>query len=451
MFGFIADGTSDMTWRCKYKLFHRKKSPLAQPVDLEKEYKEEVPEEISSKDPTFGADIVIQTLYEGKRANGQDFDWSNFPPKPISKSAIKARDRVALKVYKIKDRDKDLVSGRYPLKYHRIDIQNPLLVNALEPILKKENVHLNVHEIATFKEPFRPLWFCQNAIIDLYQETSRDDLLKGYMQLLLRILDECFHDLKIKLHRFLDKDLIDYRTAWTLFPRNSTIYSYGTNSEFIAKVDDTIYECKDGVKRLLITAKAMSFNGKEFVWLKKTLPIDCFAGNKPIRDLRHYPFDLHPDKESIQESLVARGRKVLDLQGVEYCSYSGIALHAEGEGIERHNVEGRILVDVVGYNTYHLAKGKRENEDPEIEAVDVGQRFSSQDGDNAQLEGKLPGVHQKRLSEEFQKMNKESLLKDPNELAFMTGLIGGYALENKIWGKTITALFKFASVLTNNV
>ncbi|KAF4494600.1 ATP-dependent zinc metalloprotease FTSH 11, chloroplastic mitochondrial [Fusarium agapanthi] len=431
----VGENISDMTWKWKYKLLHRKKSPLDEPLDLEKEYKEEEPEEINNKDPSFGADTTIQTLYEGKHSDPvrNNWDWQNFPPKQVSKAIAKARDRVAIKVYKIKDIQKGAISNRYPLKYHQVDIQNPLLVSAIEPILKKENLHLDVHDTAVFKEPFRPLWFCQDEIRDLYRNTKQDDPLKGYLQLLLRVLDEMFRDLKIKRRNLLDKDLIDFRTAWTLFPRDSTAYSYGMNSEFIAKVDGTEYDTNEGVMQLVLTAKVMAFNGEEFIWRKKSLTINEFAGNKPIRDLRHYPFEMHPEKDAIEQRLVSRGRKVLDLQGLAYCSYNGIALHPGESGVEKHNVEGRILVDVVGYNKHHLAQGKRENKDPEIEVVDTSRRRRRQDLADAKPEGKQPKTQQKRLNEEDQTKNREELLQKPKELAFMTELIGGYALKNKLW------------------
>ncbi|RGP70879.1 hypothetical protein FLONG3_7335 [Fusarium longipes] len=409
---------SGLARKCKDKHFRCKESPHEQSVN--------------SKDPSFGADMTVETLYEGKRSHPNNFDWSNIPPTPISESATKVRNRFALKIYKINDLDKDIISGRYPFKYHRIDIQNPLLVKALEPILKKEGVYIDIHDIAVFHEPFRPLWFCHNAIQDLHMETKEHDPLKGYLQLLIQVLDECFHELKIKRQAF-DKNLIDYQTAWTLFPRDSTIYSYGVDSEFISKVHDTSYEENNECKRLVITTKVISFNGKEFVWEKKKLHIDSFVGNKPIRELRHYPIDKHPDPRSIEDSLMARGRKVLYFQGVKHCSYNGIALHVGDQGcpkeMQKHHVQGRILVDVVGYNRHHLTKGNRENGDPEIEVADVVQRSNTPYRGNA----KSTNINQYRLSEEDQVMNQKNLLKKPNELAFISDLIGGYALENKIW------------------
>ncbi|SPJ73167.1 related to TOB3 (member of AAA-ATPase family) [Fusarium torulosum] len=429
----IGENISDFTWKWTYKLLHRKSSPLDKPVDLQKEYQER--EENSKKDPTFGADATIQTLYEGKNSNGQrnEWDWQDYPPKQVPESTAKARDRVAIRVYKVRDLEKSAISGRYPLKYHRVDIQNPLLLNALEPIVKKENIHLDVHDVAIFKEPFRPLWFCQDEIRHLYKETKQGDPLKGFLQLFLRALDEIFRDIKIKRRNLLDKGLTDFRTAWTLFPRDSTVYSFGMNSEFIGKVEGTEYDTSDGLAQLVITVKVMAFNGEEFVWRRKLLTINEFAGNKPIRDLRHYPFDMHLDKDAIKERLMARGRKVLDLQGLTYCSYNGIALHPGERSVEKHNVECRILVDVVGYNKFQLAEGKRENQDPEIEVVDVSRRRRRQDLAETKREGKHPKTQQRRLNEKEQASNREELLQEPGELAFMSELIGGYALKNKLW------------------
>ncbi|KAF5022484.1 hypothetical protein F66182_5456 [Fusarium sp. NRRL 66182] len=432
----IGGNVSDLTSKWKHKILNRNDSPLDAPVDLDKEHKEQEPDDINDKDPSFGAHSVVQTLYEGKDSvpMRNDWDWQGFPPKQFSKSVSRARDRVAIKVYKIKDLDKGAISGRCPLKYYQVDVRNPLLVAALEPILKKENIHLDVHDIATFKEPFRPLWFCQDEIRDLYRETQQNDPLKGFMQLFLRVLDDIFRDLKVKQRNLVAKGLIDFRTAWTLFPRDSTAYSYGVNSDFIAKVDGTEYETNDGVDQLVLTAKAMDFNGEEFVWTKRPLTISEFNGNKPIRDLRHYPFDMHPDKRSIMDRLLARGRKVLDLQGLTYCSYNGIALYPREQGVEKHNVECRILIDVVGYNKHRLAQGKRENRDPDIEVVDVSRRRRRQELEELKPEGKKnPKSQQNRISEEDQQKNKEELLQKPQELAFMSELIGGYALKNKLW------------------
>ncbi|KAH7131505.1 P-loop containing nucleoside triphosphate hydrolase protein [Dactylonectria estremocensis] len=423
-------------WRCKVRQPH---SALDKPVDLDSNTSEDdVKNTEPPKDPTFGCDTTIKTLFEGKNSSPPTYDWVDYPPKQLSKAAARAQDRVAIKVYKIKDLDKPCVAGRFPLKYHKVEVQNPMLVAALEPILKKENLFLDVHDTASFSAPFRPLWFCQDEIKDLYRQTAADQALKGFLQLFLRILDDMFSELRNKRRHLLQEGLIDFKTAWTLFPRGSTVYSYGLNSESLCKVEDTAYICKDGATFLMVKGKIMTFNGEEFVWQDKPLLLPAFSGNKPIRELRIYPLEFHSERESITKRLIARGKKVLDLQGLKYSCYTGIALRDAGNcDVEKHNVEGRVLIDVVGYNKYHLTMGQRENKDPETKRNrfrnqrigDIDVVIEEEEAD----EKKTPGTQKKRLTEKMQLRNKREMLEKPEELAFMSEMIGGYALKNKYW------------------
>lgn len=121
--------------------------------------------EISPNDNGFGSGLMTKTLYEGKYSTVADYDWVECPPKQMSKRASRAHDRVAIKIYKIRDQGSPAISGHRALKPHRIDIQNPLLVATLEPILKEEEHYLDVNDTATFIEPFRPLFFCYGTIL----------------------------------------------------------------------------------------------------------------------------------------------------------------------------------------------------------------------------------------------------------------------------------------------
>lgn len=438
------EDVSEFFWKVRCKVFKKSDNPLDKPLsDFDSTSDESIKNDTPEKDPTFGVDATIKTLFEGRNSSATHYEWVDYPPKQLSKSAARAQDRVAIKVFKIKDRDKACVAGRFPLKYHSIEVQNPQLVKALEPIMKKEDVYLDVHDTATFTEPFRSLWFCQDEIKDLYRQTSSEDSVKGYLQLLLRVIDDIFGEMKTKRRHLMASGLIDFKTAWTLFPRNSIVYSYGLNSEFICKVQDTEYVKKNEGTFLFVKGKVMTFNGEEFVWQDKTLPVPIFAGNKPINELRHYPFDFHADKDRIMKRLVARGKKVLDLQGLNYCSYNGIAIHdGDKQCLEKHNVEGRVLIDVVGYNKYHLALGKRENKDPETERNQRTRRRRNVEPDDGPAEDKVDVNKslKKRLSEKEQEKNRVEMLEKEEELGFMSEMIGGYALKNKLWGKSTSTL-----------
>ncbi|EGR52959.1 uncharacterized protein TRIREDRAFT_74187 [Trichoderma reesei QM6a] len=244
--------------------------------------------------------------------------------------------------------------------------------------------------MATFEEPFRSLWFCQDDIKDLYKKTASPDPLKAYLKLLVQVLDDLFREMTIKRRNIQTSRLVDFRTAWTLFPRGSTVYSFGINAEFLAKVEGTVYVNKNSGNSLQVKAKVLKFTGEKFVWQEVILPILEFEGNRPIVELGHYPLEFHSSPEDVKRRLTGRGRKVLDLQGLQYCLYNGIALHDTGKDCyEKHNVQGRILLDAVGYNKYHLAKGKREN-DKKDDDDDWNFRLFDSDSDSSSDSGSDP-------------------------------------------------------------
>lgn len=452
------DDVSDFVWKWRCKIVPRKEiSADTKPLDMDssidgekdgaEDSKTKGKKGPPGKNPEFGTEASIKTMFESRNSNPPSFEWVDYPPKQLSKSAARVQERVAIKVFKIKDREKPSIGGRFPLRYHNVEIQNPALVAALEPILKKEKVLLDVNEPAKFTYPFRPLWFCQDEIMALYKNTDSADPLKGYLQLLIRVMDEMFAEMRTKRRHLQSSGLVDFRTAWTLFPSGSTVYTYGTNAESICKVEDTKIESRKGSVFLDINAKVLKFNGEEFVWQDVTHSIPAFEGNKPIKRLEHYPIDFHAEKDDLMKRLISRGKKMLDLQGLQYSCYNGLAIHQGGECAARHNVEGRILVDVVGYNKFHLTQGKRENKNPETERNIASNRRrhhrmrrmpmdEDEDSDDEKaIEGHSgPGS---RLTEKEQARNKKDMLSREEELGFMSGLVGGYALKNKLWSTSI--------------
>lgn len=428
---------SETIWKWRCKILPQSTAAAAEkPLDLESnESTEDGKAPVPGKDPNFGADVQVKTLFEGKNSDAGHYDWVDYPPKQPSLTAKKAQDRVAIKVYKIKDRHKPCMQGRYPLKFHKIEIQSPLLVNALEPIVQKENVKLDVNETAEFSFPFRPLWFCQEEIYELWKNTPEGDQIKAYLQLLLKLMDDMFAEMRVKRRHLKASGLVDFRTAWTLFPRGSTIYSEGLNSEFLAKIDTTSYMTENTTTYLVIKCQIISFSGELFLWKDKTLVIPQYEGNKLVRDLDHYPLEFHPECAAIEKRLIARGKRVLDLQGLEYRCYNALALHKspEKDCIEKHNVEGRVLIDVVGYNKYHLAMGSREKKGETDRSRRTRRTKPDPPGDDDETEGLKP--LRRRLNEKEKEDNRVEMMSREDDFKYMSELIGGYSLKSKVWGK----------------
>lgn len=117
-----------------------------------------------------------------------------------------------------------------------------------------------------------------------------------------------------------------------------------------------------------------------------------------------------------------------------YCTYNGIAIGGE----DKHNVEGRILIDVVGYNKYERTRGKREGDDPETRK---NRATKKHDGSVDEVDGtagaEIDGASHKHLDEKRQLQNREEMLARQDNLIYMSPVVEGYALKNKLWCKAI--------------
>ncbi|KJR86328.1 AAA family ATPase [Sporothrix schenckii 1099-18] len=424
----------------------------------------------------LGSSLIVKTLYEGTNVGDNFTNWQDYPPRQLSKSASKVQDRVAIKLYKIKDKNKPVLDGRFAMKYHQIDIQSPLIVQALAPILRdREDHHLDPDETATFHAPFRPLYFCYDAIVDKLralqpQTEPADAALHPFLKLLVCVLDQLFAEVRTKRRTLLERGLLSFEHAWAYFPRHAIVRSHGLNGDVLSRVLDTSYVQVMGAKVFVLRVQVLRFNGEAFVWQKEELKVEHFAGNRPILEFDHYPLEHLPADEqaALKTRLAARGRLVLDCQGLEYRHYTGVGMHVNEQcTVAKHNVDGRILVDVVGYNKHHLAQGAREGKDPqsvrnvvegtgrrplrqylagEPESAEVdkfgyllvksagGGAGNANAKDKAADPSSTPQTGKiQRLSQEEQAANKAAMLKTPDDLMFMSPTIEGYALKNKQW------------------
>ncbi len=286
----------------------------------------------------LGSHPCVRTFYEGPGSSKNMKNWVDYPPKQLSKSAAKAQDRVAIKLFKVKDLEKPVVKGRYSLKYLAIEIQNLNLVAALGPILKNEEVNLDLNSPAHFEAPFRPLYFCYDRIVTKYKSLPQEDTLKKFMLLLIRVLDEVFEEVRLKKQSLLESGLISFAIAWTFFVKDAPVISQGSSCDILSKAVSTTYSQREGELVLRLKARVLKFNGEAFVWEDSQLDMPQFAGNKPITDLPYFPLEFHENPQAVRDKMASRGCKVLDYQGLVYCTYDGIAVHREQKEIQKFNV-----------------------------------------------------------------------------------------------------------------
>jgi len=297
------------------------KSPLPQPT-------------IQGKETTFGTNPVIKTFYAGK-SNGSSVNWVETPPKQLKQKVSKAYDRVAIKVYKVADPEQPTIAGRTPLKIEKIEVQSPVLVTSLKDIVEHEGIFLEAHETATFTSPFKPLFFSYDNIIAAYSEASAGSVLKEHLHLLTQLMAELFGNMLIQLRHLRDSKLISFKLAWAYFPRDSIIYRGAEDCERLFRVVDTEYQ--QIPPALSVSCCHIVFTGATFQWTITNLEIPEFEGNLPISSLPNYPLSFHANASLLKSKLIARGKKVLDYQGLNYCEYAGTG-NFVGAKTERHNV-----------------------------------------------------------------------------------------------------------------
>jgi hypothetical protein len=336
----IGSGVAGLARSCKSKIV-REKTYIEDYTSDSSDAEPAKASKLAPSDPTFGCDASFKTFYEGKNSNANYFDWVDTPPKQVSKKVARANDRVAIKVYKIKDLEKAVVSGSFALKYHMLEIQSPILVTALRDIMKKEDIHLEPTEIATFKQPFRALWFRYDEIAALHRKTVELPL-KSHIGLLMKLLGDIFGGVKLHVDNLQASGLINFKYSWMYFPKDSLIYSPDKDCERICKVVDTeIIADQRSRKHLIVNAQEIAFDGEIFAWKDTMLDIPAFEGNRPITELDHFPLSFADGPDAIKARLAARGTKVLQYQGLTYSEYQGLGLfNEEAAGIrnEKHNV-----------------------------------------------------------------------------------------------------------------
>jgi hypothetical protein len=289
----------------------------------------------SGKDPSFGTNAIAKTFY-GKNNGCGEYNWVETPPKQLKKKIAIAYDRVAIKIYKVKDDNQPTISGHTPFKIYRVQLQSPILVEAIMDIVKEENVFLEATEVATFDTPFKPLYFCYDKIMALHRKCEEDTALRQHLNLLVQVMNDMFGGFMTQIKHLNASRLISYKLAWTYFPRSSIVFCGTEDCERLCRVVDTQYQQKP--PQMNILAEELRFDGESFAWKPITLEVPYFEGNLPITELPSYPLAFHEDQESVKARLIARGKKVLEYQELKYREYTGIGIYKKGREFKRHNV-----------------------------------------------------------------------------------------------------------------
>ncbi|OBR12822.1 ATPase [Colletotrichum higginsianum IMI 349063] len=172
---------------------------------------------------------------------------------------------------------------------------------------------------------------------------------RQHLKVLLKYLDKDYAHIKKSLYPMLENGLITFDLLWALYKPNTLIYTttYGSPDEprvFKVEQAEKLNSMTKG-EFYWVDGKYLEFDGKQFGYGTLCEEVPEFRGARKISSLSAFPLDFHKDKEAIKAALVERGKKFVQLGGVNYRSHQGLAYYKKKKAVVKVNVNGRVMVD----------------------------------------------------------------------------------------------------------
>jgi hypothetical protein len=238
------------------------------------------------------------------------------------------RDRAhdsALVLTKFYDREKEL-------EYTELEIRSPHVKAALkEKVPEYHELNLRTKNIVLRDHP--KCLFHYRLELQEYGKTLQDpDAVKH----LLFALKYMYRTLQSEIYSYYKvvemasvSPSIDFLNLWMVFRPGDYIYTKTAKTERVLKFKD-MTRCNCQIpwcdnSRWTIAAGFIDYDGTNFSYCTHKFTIRPYDGYKALADLNVVPLQYHPNKNSIIEKMVARGKKFIGLHGIHHRMYEGIA------------------------------------------------------------------------------------------------------------------------------
>jgi hypothetical protein len=223
-----------------------------------------------------------------------------------------------------------------------IEINDLGLWKLLKDLLRHYPYHTFQGDPVTLYSPYEPIilnWEKLESAAMTPPNVGEDGQARSDLKLLLDTILSGSGD--AKLDKFFrtrasnrEQKTVTFETLWTIFPPGTIVYGKPFQKE------DQIFIVRDNratwpdVSRRNPTwgldAWTYDWNGKIFGRKCLRLDFEQFEGHKPITSLPYYPFELHENREAIENQLRSRGIKYREFctakRGQRMFKYSGDAI-----------------------------------------------------------------------------------------------------------------------------
>ncbi|KAJ5972272.1 uncharacterized protein N7479_002190 [Penicillium vulpinum] len=257
--------------------------------------------------------------------------------------------------YALLVRKQKCYDGRRSLSIHSIVVQSERLKEFLKKALNNYPGVTPTLERLEFTLPFRPFVHRWETIVKLRDE-ERDPTTKAHVDLFYCIMDEELRDIIGRKKDLVSKGVITHDLAWTILEPQDVIlssiegpqraYSLTQASEEYEPPEYTYFE-----------VEYVGFNGSKFGYSHRGFDIPKFSGTIPITSLPIFPLKYHPEKEVVQDLLIARGKKWEEYKGYHFKSYEEGSASTNTKGDTKYHVKNRVIIDTEAYKLFGSMAG----------------------------------------------------------------------------------------------
>ncbi|KAK6343595.1 hypothetical protein TWF730_011188 [Orbilia blumenaviensis] len=225
-----------------------------------------------------------------------------------------------------------------------LEIKSDVVKDALEEIvIGYPDISFSVPTVSLVF-PLRELHIFSDKLNELAQREEKSGSELGqHLGVLMRFLNNEWAPFNKKVSYWTNVGLITYEYLWTLFQPGSFIYTTINGKPRVLRLQTFNYQSGFSSEWGELKASYIDYNGIMFGNCDMEFRISEFKGSRKIVELKAFPLDKHPKKESVIKRLIDRGTKFVGLQGYHCKKYNGMT--ASGSLINT-----RVMVDSKSYD-----------------------------------------------------------------------------------------------------
>jgi len=288
-----------------------------------------------------------------------------------------------------------------------VDIKSQPLKDSLQHImvgvkgvsLVGETIHLDPNMLFLYLEEMRNYadTLEQSATARKRKEKKALNTQAQHLRIMVRYLDKDFAETKKNLYPMLANNQITFDLLWALYKPNTIAYcsTYGDSDEGRAFKIDFATKEQNFMKGVWynVEGRYLEYDGKSFGMGTLHNEVQSFQGVRKISSLECFPLQYHKDPEKVREQLIERGKKFVQLQGMNHRYHKGMAYAKRKKQVLKINIDGRIMVDPAIHRrinpNYPVSTVKKDslegnNDNDSDNECECGGDTSSDDGVNNQ-------------------------------------------------------------------